>query len=118
MPTAKPKVFNLKSFVINTLRRASYRHPARNEALTAARITRGVYRCAHCNGEFPKKEITLDHKIPVVDPVTGFTTWDDYVNRMFCDASNYQTLCTTCDDSKCATEREVRKKFRQQRKKD
>lgn len=116
MTTKKPKEFNLKSFIINTLRRASYRHPARNEALKAARIERGLYKCAMCTEIFPKKIIKLDHKDPVVNPVTGFTTWDDYIPRMFCEASGYQVICETCHDSKTAVERELRKTYRKKKK--
>ncbi len=50
---------DLKAFVIMILRRGSYKWYARTEALRAARISRGIYRCAHCKLEFKKKEIQL-----------------------------------------------------------
>ena len=88
----KKKILNRKAFVIATLRRASYRWPARNEALARARVSRGLYKCEMCGEIFKKKEIQLDHIEPVV-PVTGFTTFDDYVERLLCDASGYQVIC-------------------------
>jgi len=103
--------FNFKSWLISTLRRASYRWPPRTEAFKAARVERGLYKCEMCTGIFPKKEIKLDHIQPVV-PVTGFTTWDDFINRLFCEASGYQVICETCHSSKTAIERELRKKYR------
>jgi hypothetical protein len=57
----KPKRSNLKSFIINSLRRATYRWPPRGEALKWARKEKGSYVCAHCNELFKNKEICLDH---------------------------------------------------------
>jgi hypothetical protein len=115
------KKTNLKSFVIALLRRGTFIWPARNEALKAARIDRGLYKCNLCKGTFRNKEIRIDHVEPVV-PVTGFTNWDDYINRMFCESDGLQVVCMTCHDSKSMVEKELRKinrkKVKQKRKKD
>lgn len=100
--------FNFKSFIINTLRRASYRWPERNKALQHARIERGLYACNQCKGTFKKKDIKLDHINPVV-AVTGFTTWDDYINRLFCDYTNFQVVCENCHNVKTMIEKQERK---------
>jgi hypothetical protein len=112
----KRKAFNLKSFVIATLRSASYRYPARSEALKRARIDRGLYQCEHCKEAFKRDLVVLDHKNPVVEISAGFTTWDDYINRMFCPVEGFSVLCSTCHDSKSLIEREMRKVYRAQRK--
>ena len=112
----KRKAFNLKSFVIATLRSATYRYPMRNEALKAARVDRGLYKCASCQGTFKREGVVIDHREPVVDVKLGFTTWDDYINRMFCDSSMLDILCEQCHDSKSLMEREMRMLFRKQRK--
>ncbi len=105
---------NLKSFIVNTLRRASFRWPGRGEAMRAARVDRGQYQCAKCGPgkTYNTKEIKMDHIIPVVDPEKGFTTWEDFINRMFCDANGYQALCNTCHDEKTDAEDAVRKQTR------
>lgn len=105
-----------KAFVISTLRRASYRWYGRTEAFRAGRIERGLYECASCKGHFKNKQIRLDHRIPVVSISEGFTNWDDYINRLFCDSSNYQILCLQCDKAKGNIEKEQRKIYRKQRK--
>ena len=72
---ATEKKFDLKAYIKNVLRRASYRHSARSEALKKARTARNTYTCATCTKSFPNKEVNVDHLQPVV-AVTGFTTWD------------------------------------------
>lgn len=104
----------LKPFLINTLRRASYRWGARNECLKAGRIERGFYRCNGCGGTFAKKDISLDHVEPVVS-LKGFTNWDDYVNRMFPNIDGtpnpqgFQILCNdVCHKAKTELENSLR----------
>lgn len=116
-PKRDPKNPNLKTWLTRNLRRCSYRWVPRNEALKSARIERGLYKCAMCSGEFRKEDIKLDHIQPVVNIKTGFTTWDEYILRMFCNKDGYQCLCEACHDSKTAIEDELRLKYRQDKKK-
>jgi len=57
--------------------------------------------------------VQVDHIIPVIDPATGFTTWDAFIERLFCDRDNLQVLCTSCHDIKTKEEikQELRKEF-------
>ena len=105
----KAKPFDLKAYLKNVLRRASYRHSARSEALKRARTARNTYTCNDCKQSFPNKSVAVDHLQPVVNPETGFTTWDDYIARLFCGPDLLQVLCDTCHDAKTAREREIRK---------
>lgn len=105
----------LKPFVIQTLRRASYRWPARSQALKSARIERGLYLCANCKNTFKNKEIKIDHINPVVDIKTGFNGFDDFIDRLLCDADGLQILCSNCHDNKTAVEREIRKKYKKKK---
>ncbi len=106
----------LKYFIINTLRRASFRWKPRGEAEKKFRVPNGTfkngktkygYQCAHCNEIFMKKDVCTDHIIPVVGE-EGFTTFDEYIERMFCDADGFQVLCSSCHDEKTAIEKERR----------
>ena len=112
----KPKRANLKSFIVNALRRATYRWPPRGEALKCSRKERGLYKCASCEEFFKNKEICLDHIVPVVDPKTGFTTWDDYIEKMFPEKEGFQVLCRRCHDVKTGLEDEMRKYYNKKRK--
>jgi 5-methylcytosine-specific restriction endonuclease McrA len=66
------------------------------------------YRCSGCNAEFTSKDVQIDHIRPVVDPTTGFTTWDEFIERLFCPKDNLQVLCKTCHDTKTQSEKTTR----------
>lgn len=66
------------------------------------------YLCALCEGEFPAKEVEVDHIEPVISS-KGFTSWDDYIARLFCDKSNLQVVCKGCHKIKSYNEGQERK---------
>lgn len=76
-------------------------------------MSRGKYKCNICQQIFSKKETQLDHVVPVVNPETGWTTFDDFVERLFCYEAGYQVLCVQCHNNKTQLEnverREVKK---------
>lgn len=102
------KIFNLKAFVIATLRRASYRSPQRNQAMTNARVERGKYVCTHCRGVYGRREVAVDHIIPVV-PLTGWDGWDGFIERLF--TGNIQVLCKPCHKVKTLAENRERRYY-------
>lgn len=106
----------LKSFVIATLRKASYRWYSRTEALKRARVERGLYKCEQCQAVHKKAEVQLDHVLPVI-PLTGWEGWDSFINRLLCTPDNFQVLCSVCHGVKTKIEGEIRKKNRQEAKK-
>lgn len=102
------KVFNVKSFAIAVLRRASYRSPTRSQVLKEARRTRNNYVCADCSEVFPRKAVAVDHKEPVV-PVTGWDSFDGFICRLFCPSTGLQVLCKPCHKEKTNEENKVRR---------
>lgn len=105
----------IKRLIIPTLRKASYRWYARTEAIQNATPERGYRTCAGCRGKFYYKDTNVDHIVPVID-VMGFQNWDVYIDRMFCDVSNWQILCKDCHAQKTFTEGQMRKHFKKQQK--
>jgi 5-methylcytosine-specific restriction endonuclease McrA len=103
---------NLNTFVKGLLRRGTFHWRARTEAMTAARVERGKYKCASCQDLFGPKEVDLDHRHPVVDPKTGFTTWDDYINRLFPPADQWDVLCKQCHENKTLIEDKMREHYK------
>lgn len=106
-----------RSFIISMLRRGTNRWGPKNETKKDARVERGIYLCASCGEKVPptvkgedgkrKTNISVDHIEPVIDPKKGFTTWDDYIERMFCEKDNLQLLCKSCHDNKTKQEKEI-----------
>lgn len=111
----------LKSFITSTIRSGFRRWPEKYEALNKAKVGKKVneatgrmaehYRCAACRQEFTSKDVQVDHIDPVV-PLTGFTTWDSFIERLFCSAKHLQVLCTTCHKRKTKEEAAERKQHK------
>jgi 5-methylcytosine-specific restriction endonuclease McrA len=68
------------------------------------------FKCAKCKQEFPAKDVTVDHKIPIVGP-EGFVSWDLFIERLFCSIKNLQVLCKPCHAIKTKKETLERKKL-------
>lgn len=105
-----------KSFIISLLRQGTRRWAPITEVQKEARVSRGLYECAMCKQHVPptikegrakKQNIFVDHIRPVVDPNEGFTTWDDFIENMFCEVDNLQVLCKECHDMKSSEERAI-----------
>lgn len=109
------------SFIKGNLRSATIKWGPIQVCKKQAHVRRGVYFCAGCQSEVPasiivdrerKNNIFVDHINPIVDPAVGFTTWDDLINRMFCELDNLQVLCRKCHDEKGLEERAIAKERR------
>jgi 5-methylcytosine-specific restriction endonuclease McrA len=106
----------LKRFLIPVLRRATYRWKDREEAKKAARVERGLYKCAGCSELFGPNDVVIDHIDPVVSIEEGFIDWNAYVTRMFPEQDGFQILCNPCHDLKTSLEDNLRTSARQKRK--
>lgn len=111
------------SFIKNNLRSATRKWAPIQQCKKRANISRGLYKCENCGNEVPPtifdddkrkrvKNIFVDHMVPIIDPSVGFTTWDDCIERMFCDSDNLQLLCKDCHSIKSREEIEVAKQRR------
>lgn len=126
--------FNVRSFIITTLRGAFRKTPLYNEAKKRSKrevfisnkagdgeIRRVKFECAKCGNLFSDKvgarEIAVDHKIPVVDSERGWTDYNDFINRLYCDITNLQVLCKNCHDEKTKVETKNRVNARKKLKK-
>ena len=105
------------AFVKSALRGASQRWGPKNQLLKESRVERGKYKCV-CGIIHPvsieiegrrTRNIFVDHIKPVVGP-EGFTTWDDFINNLFCEQDNLQILCKECHDRKSLEERQELKR--------
>lgn len=116
----KPK--SLLSFLIPILRRASMRWPNKIQARKNAKVViedgnfnngntkfKVKYKCQNPKcGKLVNIDCgNIDHKIPVVK-VEGFTTWDNYINSLFCELDNLWHLCLDCHSNKTKIENDQR----------
>jgi 5-methylcytosine-specific restriction endonuclease McrA len=109
-----------RSFVTSALRAASRRWPPKYKALKEAFVGRKTnkktgklamhYKCAKCKKHFVAADVQVDHVLPVVDPKVGFVSWDDFINRIFCEIENLQVMCKPCHKVKTEEEKLERKK--------
>lgn len=109
------------SFIKSGLRALTHRWAPKNRVRTKARIKRGWYLCQGV-GRSPHEvpvsiknnkgkrvnNIQIDHIKPII-PITGFTTWDDVIRRLFCDSEGLQLLCLECHKLKTSVEDKQRK---------
>jgi 5-methylcytosine-specific restriction endonuclease McrA len=104
----------LKSFIVGGLRAAYRRFPPKYETLKDSFVGKKEnkktkrqamhYRCKKCAGDFPATEVNVDHIVPAIDPKEGFVDWNTFIERLFCDKKNLQTLCKSCHDKKTKKE--------------
>lgn len=105
-----------RTFVKGALRQATMKWKPIQDCKKFARIRRGWYLCACCKEEIPStvivnrkrvKNAIVDHIKPIVNPRTGFTTWDDCIEQMYCELYNLQLICLECHKGKCAEEKVI-----------
>lgn len=94
------------AYIKAALRRTWGRSKQRSSALKKAKIAYGLYECAVCKKHTRRKDIEVDHIIPV----GKFTTFDLYIERLFCDTSGLRILCKPCHKSKTKSDMKKMKK--------
>lgn len=108
-----------RSFIVSALRKLTTRWGPKNACKRDARHhekllnSRGrlVFhsKCNNCGVLVPEVDASVDHIEPVIDPEVGFTSWDEYIERLLCEKEGFQVLCKPCHDHKTKQEREVAK---------
>lgn len=107
-----------RTFVRSALRAAFRKWPPKFAVLKNAQTERRInpksgklamhYKCAACTSDFPAKDVQVDHIKPIVSVSKGFVSWDDFINKLFCEAKNLQVLCRACHAKKTKKERTKR----------
>lgn len=107
------------AFIVAVLRSGTRRWPPKYETLNAAKTEKKIntatgrmaqhFKCAKCKKDWPAKQVNVDHITPAVGK-EGFTSWDSFIDGLFCEKENLQVLCKLCHDKKSKSEREARRK--------
>ena len=66
------------------------------------------YKCNVCKKWFPDKEIAVDHIKPV-GSLKSALDLPEFVENLFCELENLQTICSTCHNIKSNNERVSKK---------
>lgn len=65
------------------------------------------YQCNKCKGWFKSDEVNVDH----IEPAGSLNCSNDlpaFVDTLFCEVDNLQTLCKICHDEKTQLERKLK----------
>jgi 5-methylcytosine-specific restriction endonuclease McrA len=73
-----------------------------------------MHECTECHGLFVAKDVTVDHIVPVV-PLGGHDSWDEVIERLFCELDGLQVLCQPCHKVKTAEENATRKQLKKEK---
>ena len=105
-----------RTFITSVLRAGSRKWPPKYECLNDAKTSKKIntktkrmaqhYLCASCLQEYPQSSVQVDHITPVIDVAAGFTSWDDFIRRLYCEKDNLQVLCVSCHSEKTLKEKQ------------
>ena len=106
------------SYIFAALRRIFRWSAERRKVYDRQRRGEDKYQCEKCAGLFSRKkrEVHIDHIIPVVDPHEGFRDWNTYISRMYVKAEEMQLLCKDDHKKKTNVENKIRRSKRVKRK--
>ena len=126
----KKPPYNQNSVIRGALRRAFARSPIVQELTQESRREVPRYKkdgsrhkknsvqrqCQVCGEWVSSSNIAIDHIVPVISVDDGFIDWNAFIERLWCDRSNLQRICSSCHDSKTQIERIARlcKKYNQE----
>lgn len=70
--------------------------------------------CRMCNTPTPTYLMEVDHIIPKIpmDRSLEEMTWDELIDRTWCNISNLQPICRTCHSIKSRAENKIRKELK------
>lgn len=109
-----------RSFIKNQLRSATRKWAPIQQCKKNARVGYGEYKCECCGRTVPPtifdkekgkrvNNIFVDHIHPIIDPNIGWVSWDETIEKMFCELDNLQLLCNDCHKIKSQEEIDLAK---------
>lgn len=124
---------HLKNRIIQNLRKLTWSWQPISDAEKEAKVDKALFECKSCgmyiyNGKsaksekalkekYPDKKVEMgtvykDHIAPVISvkKKTKEVSYDEIVERMFCEKDGIQVLCKLCHDEKSDDEKTRRKK--------
>lgn len=127
----------IRNMIKGYARRLSGSWPPKQAVKEACKVAPALHKCSKCGSlnyegdsqknydkyvaQFPNDTVNfdgieIDHISPVID-ITGWTTWDNYFDSLFCDEENLRPLCNKCHLAKSSHESTHRAIHNRKRKK-
>ena len=109
------------SFIKAALRGKSRFWKPAQDALKASKRWYNQYECNMCHIVWPSKlpplpwskkrrtNNVIDHIEEIVSVDTGFTTWDSFIQNLFCEQDGFQILCYLCNKKKTSENNLIRR---------
>lgn len=88
----KASKFKQSPHIMKYIRYSFLRSPMRSMAINAAKKIPGVFICNSCKEGFGRKEVNVDHIVPV----DSFDSWDNIIARVYPGVEGLQVLCKPC----------------------
>lgn len=75
-------------------------------------------QCSECKKMEAKSNVQVDHKDPLIpiDSSLEQMTWDEVVNRLWCEEKNLKIMCKPCHKSKTKEENKKRREIKKGKK--
>lgn len=75
-------------------------------------------KCEECGKLEAKSNVQVDHRTPLVplDKSLEDMSWDEVVDRLWCDEDNLQIICKPCHIAKSKAENKIRRENKKGRK--
>lgn len=119
----KPDDKKDRNLIKGAIRRVFSRSSIRKSVLLEAKIqhedasrprVKTWYRCAECKKAFAAHELEVDHIIPIipVNQTLDDLSWDELVDRIWCDVANLSVLCKTDHKAKSKLENKQRREYK------
>lgn len=116
-----------RGLIKGAIRRVFSRSELRREVMNASRIdwfdvarprVTKWGRCAECLKAEPLYKMHCDHIQPLIplDKKLEDMSWDEVVERTWCNVKNLQSVCQPCHKAKSKAENAVRRKLAKERK--
>lgn len=102
------RVFSRSPLIRDVLFKVRREIPRYNKDGSRAKKDAVQYQCAVCKQWVGSTHVAVDHLVPVISVDDGFVDWNEFVARLFCDASNLQVICEECHQKKTNAERAER----------
>lgn len=123
-PRIRPKE---RGLIKGAIRRAFSRSELRKEVLEAGIVehsdptrprVKTWVRCNICGKPEAKSNVEVDHILPVIplDSSLEDMTWDELVDRVWCERIHLQIACHLCHDEKTRQEQKARRQFKKDKK--